>query len=146
MAKKKTIWDKQKRIAIWPQKSAVRLANKLMPLIGQRVVLYGGGGIGSRTGKLVDVRVEIPKYYGRSPDEPKVYIPQDDFVVKIKLVDLEPAFGVKRWYDAKGMFLEKPIMERIFEPSLGSWMIAAIKGRGKRRKMMPITNPMTEIF
>lgn len=139
-----SIWDKQTRIASWQEKDAVALANKVLPLVGKRVVLYGGGGAGSHIGKLASVRVVKQLHYWRHGRggrriEGEHFPKTGEFSVKVRLTELDPPIRYRYTKDWK------KVGQRTFEPALGSWRIAPITSKPRARKLRArLINPVTK--
>ena len=121
-------WGKQKRMATWSKGMAQMVAKKLMPLIGKKVVLYGGGGDESNIGTLKSIKAE-PKFYFVTE---KVKTPRG-----VKIIP-DPAWKDGRLgyhsptdYNIKAELRfskgQEPFSKPTFSPSLGSWRIAKLK-------------------
>jgi hypothetical protein len=150
MAKKVSLYDKA-MMADFKYKDAVKLANKILPFVGKRVYVYGGGGYHGSYATLKSVDIHVPLYYSdivNGVRTDRTHFPSDNtFHVKVKLTNMEPPFGIKSyWYKAKKgeqeKMREKPIMERSFSPQLGSWRLAMVTGKGKNKKLVEIANPV----
>jgi hypothetical protein len=107
-------YDKQIKMASWHKKDALALRRILMPLIGKRVVLYGGGGWSGEEsiGILKKIDIHKPTYYSQPDNKP--YTPKED----IYIVDATLHFA-----DVKDTSLNR----KSFTPHLGSWKIAKIE-------------------
>ena len=66
-------WDKQKGMAEWTKKDAQQIAKSLRPIVGKKVVLYGGGGFDEDLCRLEDIKAEGITLYpeGRKPYKSK---------------------------------------------------------------------------
>lgn len=118
----------RKTMAGWTKKSAQRIAKDVRPLVGQDVVLYGGGGFDSNIAELKSVKVEPVTLYGKIVkgkriDYKKPKKSKTEFIVKVEL------------YDSEGKL--PPYPSKTFSPHLGSWKIARIEkveSKGKRKQ------------
>ena len=91
-------WDKRIDFVIWHKKDADHVIKCVNPLIGHKVLLYGGGSAGdSNICTLKSVSLVL-------------YNLEHEFLVDVELIDVQPAiFG-----------------EHKFSPHLGSWRLAKI--------------------
>jgi len=126
-------WDKQKRMAEWTKRDAQAVARKLRPLVGKKVVLYGGGGFDEDLCRLENIEAEPLTLYAKS-DIGKPYKSKTRFRVKARLKTLEDwrkrtgLFGelVKSADVVNGKYVPPKYRESKFEPSLGSWKLARV--------------------
>lgn len=106
----------RKGMASWTKKAAEGIARKVRPLVGKRVLLYGGGGMGVDVAELKGVKVEPVTLYGRivkgkRQDFRKPRKSKTEFFVTVDL------------YDPKGRLGRGT---KQFTPHLGSWKLAKI--------------------
>ena len=55
-------WGRQKQMATWPKATAKKVAQKLRPLVGKKVILYCGGGDDNNIGTLKSIKA-IPQFH-----------------------------------------------------------------------------------
>lgn len=125
-------YEKQKRMAIWSKQTAKKVASKFRPLVGKRVILYGGGGWDYNVGRLKSIKSK-PSFYYISEGHPA---PKGVKVIK------DPSNPDKEraslgYYSPKDYIVEAdlrfkkedaPFQDRMkFTPHLGSWKIAKLR-------------------
>lgn len=124
-------WDKQKGMALWTKKDARQVAKILRPLVGKKVMLYGGGGFDEDLCKLENIGAEPVTLY---PEGRKPYKSKTKYKVKAELKTLENwrdkthLFGeLVRSAEYKGdKYVPPKYKEKRFTPSLGSWKLAEV--------------------
>jgi len=124
-------WDKQKEMAQWTKKDARQVAKVLRPLVGKKVMLYGGGGRGGDLCKLESIRTAGLTLY---PEGRKPYKSKTKYKVEAKLKTLEnwenktAFFGelVKSADVVNDKYIPPKYKETTFDPSLGSWKLAEV--------------------
>lgn len=99
-------YDKQIQMAVWGKKTAQKVAKALKPLVGKKVVLYGGGGWDSNIGKLMRVRVGKTTYR-KDLNKPI----RMGYEVNVRMTFKQP---------------DAPFGNKVFEPHIGSWKIARL--------------------
>jgi hypothetical protein len=118
-------YGRQKSMATWSEKTAKLVTSKLRPLVGKKVVLYGGGGWDYNIGKLKSVKTKPAFYY---PVENKP-LPKG-----VKIIENPEWKGNYGYYSKKDFIVEAdlklntPIGGRTeVTPHIGSWKIGKLK-------------------
>ena len=124
-------WDKQKGMAQWTKKDARQVARFLKPLVGKKVILYGGGGWDEDLCKLENIGAKPLTLY---PRDRKPYKSKTRYKVEAELKTLEnwrdktSLFGefVKSAEYENDKYIPPEYKEKGFTPSLGSWKLAEV--------------------
>jgi len=108
MVELKIPWDRSSYAATWSKTTAKSVARKLRPLIGKKVVLYGGGGWDKAICRLKNIRMyKSPPYQrGGKMRKNEYYVDAD-----LKILEIE-----NDWLGGR----------KEFSPHLGSWKIAKL--------------------
>lgn len=118
-------WGKQLGMAEWRRADALAVLREVKPLVGKKVVLYGGGSLMGEhwVAKLLRARVaSIYDEYG--------FTKRDDLTPAQKAEEKKRFFvTVKLRFTGATPFHG----ERTFEPHLGSWQIAKLVSDGGGR-------------
>jgi hypothetical protein len=128
-------WDKRKGMATWSKGMAEKAVRKLRPLVGKRVLLYGGGGTDENIATLKSVKMGKPFYYlveGRQPPVGAT-IMRDPHPIPKGTPARERSLGYYSptdYYVNAELHLAKGQQiggRPTFSPHLGSWRLAKLR-------------------